>query len=158
MDSKGFIQLFNTKWSNTNLHYSKSAYSSYATDLVLCETWTNLSEHTRQLSTAHCKGPSWRPLPEYSPDLQPTVPHSNHCGSAQGFKGDSAPGDVAQAEPSQTEAAAVTSPTQPQPLRAGSGAPHSFSTMFPKQNQSWNSPASQAPASKGDVGSSKKGI
>lgn len=46
---KGFIQLFNTKWSNTNLHYSKSAYSSYATALVLCETWTNLSEHSRQL-------------------------------------------------------------------------------------------------------------
>lgn len=48
MDIKGFIQLFNTKWSNTNLHYSKSAYSSYAIALVLCETWTNLSEHSRQ--------------------------------------------------------------------------------------------------------------
>lgn len=60
---KGFIQLFNTKWSNTNLHYSKSAYSSYATALVLCETWTNLSEHSRQLlqltAEAIPEGPLW---------------------------------------------------------------------------------------------------
>lgn len=74
MDIKGFIQLFNTKWSNTNLHYSKSAYSSCAIALVLCETWTNLSEHSRQLLKLTAKA-----IPEGP--FQSTAWPSAHCGS-----------------------------------------------------------------------------
>lgn len=124
MDSKGFIQLFNTKWSNTNLHYSKSAYSSYATALVLCETWTNLSEHSRQLLKLTAKGHSWRPLPEHSPDSSPLYLNQSLQLSTrvQGWQcswGHS---------PSWTlpDTAAVTSPAQPWPLRAGPEEPHRF--------------------------------
>lgn len=85
MDIKGFIQVFNTKWSNTSLHYSKSAYSSYATDLVLCETWTNLSEHTRQLLQLTAKalpeGPFQSTALTFSPLYLNQITAAQHKGS-----------------------------------------------------------------------------
>lgn len=74
------------------------------------------------LSTAgSLQRPFLKALAGHSPDLQPTVAQSNHCSSAQGFRGDSAPGDTAPAEPSQT--AAVTNPAQPWPLRGHTHSP-----------------------------------
>lgn len=75
-------------------------------------------------SGAHCKGHSCR---YHSPALQPRQPKANPCGAAQALEGDNSLGDTGQAEPSQPQTAAVTSPTQPWPLRAGAQGPHRVS-------------------------------
>lgn len=157
MDSKGFIQLFNTKWSNTNLHYSKSAYSSYAIALVLCETWTNLSEHSRQLLQLTAKaipeGPFQSTALTSSPLYLNQITAAQHKGSGVTV--------LLGHSPSWTlpNTAAVSSPAQPWPQGTGTGAtqvPHHIPLAQPELQ--WLSPARQAPGSKGDVDSSEKSI
>lgn len=126
MDSKGFIQLFNTKWSNTNLHYSKSAYSSYAIALVLCETWTDLSEHSRS-SYSFLQRPFLKAPPRAQPLYLNQITAALHKGSGGQCSWDTAP-----AEPSRTQqqCPALHSPgLSGQRHRGHTGSPaHSLST------------------------------
>lgn len=154
MDSKGFIQLFNTKWSNTNLHYSKSAYSSYAIALVLCETWTDLSEHSRQILKLTAKAIPEGPFQSTALTFSPLwlIKPPQLSTRAQGWQcswGHS---------PSWTlPGTAVTSPAQPWPLRGHTHSPpHSLSTA--RAGMAQLSQAGTRQAREIDGGSSEKSI
>lgn len=134
MDIKGFIQLFNTKWSNTNLHYSKSAYSSSAIALVLCETWTNLSEHSRQLlkltAQAIAEGPFQSTALTFSPLCLNPISAAQHEGSGLTVLLGTQPQlnpPKQQHWPALASQSTVTGPRG--------------STTFPQLNQSWNGSA-----------------
>lgn len=155
MDSKGFIQLFNTKWSNTNLHYSKSAYSSYATALVLCETWTNLSEHSRQLLKLTAKAIPEGPF--QSTALTTSSPlYLNQITAAQ-HKGSGV--TVLLGTQPQLNPPRHRSSDQPCTALASQGRVRG-ATQVPlaQPEMEWLSPARQAPGSEGGVCSSKKSI